>query len=183
MRFVDGPELDLNHPATLPVSGTASYQGSSGGLYATRYGTDAAVPAGSQELGEFSAVATLTANFSSGTIEGCVGCVGSILLSGVYYDATTGDAEAFEDFASDYQLRLGTVSFDRSNATFEGTDVTLSHLNVPITQSSGVWAGQFSNLPIASDDPRLVAGTFGGQGSTSGGSQAVFVGAFAAGKQ
>ena len=49
--FIDGPELDKNNPPTLPISGTASYRGSSGGLYLAVAGTDSTYPAGSQELG------------------------------------------------------------------------------------------------------------------------------------
>ena len=182
--FVDGPELDMSNPPSLPVSGAASYQGSSAGLYALQYGTDGgAVPAGSEELGEFAGIATLTANFTAGTIGGCVGCVGDILLSGVYHDSASGDVSTFEDVPTAYRVNLGAVAFNRSNATFQGSNVTLTHPLAPDTQSSGAWAGQFSNRMNGSGDPRLVAGTFGGEGATPGGSRTVFVGAFAAGSR
>ena len=38
--FVDGPELSLSNPPSLPISGTASYAGSSAGMYAFKYGSD-----------------------------------------------------------------------------------------------------------------------------------------------
>ena len=182
--FVDGPELDLSNPPTLPLSGTASYQGSSAGMYALQYGRDGDnVPAGSEELGEFSGIATLTANFSAGTIAGCIGCVGDILLSGVYYDSATGEVLGFDGVPTGYRVNLGRVAFNRSNATFQGSNVTLSHPLATVASSSGTWAGQFSNRLNGSGDPRLVAGTFGGEGSTAGGSRTVFVGAFAAGSR
>ena len=59
------------------------------------YGSDGgAVPEGSEELGEFSGIATLTADFNAGTIDGCIGCAGNVLFSGVHYDKSTGGASA-----------------------------------------------------------------------------------------
>lgn len=95
--FVDGPELSLSDPPELPVSGTASYEGQAAGLYAYRYGTDDPQAAtGSEELGEFTGPATLTADFSDGTIGGCIGCSGTVYVSGVTYHRN-GQAETFED--------------------------------------------------------------------------------------
>ena len=182
--FTDGPELDLNNPPTLPISGTASYRGSASGMYASESGTDVAgVPAGSEEYGKFFGVATLNADFGAGTISGCVGCVEDILLSGDYYDKATGDVSAFENVPSAYRLSLGAVSFDRAAGTFQGSNVTLSHALLPGMHSSGTWAGQFSNRSNSAGNPRVVAGTFGGESSTPGGSKVVFIGAFAAGSR
>ena len=181
--FVDGPELNLNDPPAMPISGTADYRGSSAGLYASVYGTDGGVPPGSAEIGEFLGVATLSADFSAGTIDGCVGCVGDVYLSGVYYDGITGMSSIFEDTPTDYQVNLGTVPFNRSNGTFQGSNVTVSSATAAPFESSGTWAGQFSNVPNNSGDPRLVGGAFGGHASTAGGTQALFIGAFAAGAQ
>ena len=179
--FVDGPELDLAAPATLPVAGTASYRGRAAGLYAAEYGTDATVPPGSGEIGEFSGSADLTADFGAGTIRGCVGCSDRIRLTGVSIDSATGEVDSF-GVVSDYRLEFGATPLDRGNATFQGTDVTLSHPDIQVV-STGHWAGQLSNRPDAAGDPRAVAGAFGGQATTAGGSRAVFVGAFAAGKR
>ena len=181
--FIDGPELNLNDPPVLPISGTADYRGSSAGLYASVYGTDGGVPLGSTELGEFFGIATLNADFSAGTIDGCVGCEGDIYLSGVYENIDTGALNTFENIPRDYEVNFGSVPFDRNNGTFQGSNVTLSSVRAPITQSNGVWAGQFSNIPNNSGDPRLVGGTFGGQAETAGGTKALFLGAFAAGAQ
>ena len=176
--FVEGPELSLSEPPTLPVSGTATYRGPSSGLYASEYGSDfPGVPVGSHELGEFNATATLAANFGFGTIEGRVN---DVTLSGYYYDNVSGQVTEFANVPTDYQLHLGSVSINRNNATFQGSDVRASSQFVDISQSSGAWAGQFSNRLNGAGDPRLVAGTFGGSAETRGGTRTAFVGAFAA---
>ena len=179
--FVDGPELDIETPATLRVTGTASYRGRAAGLYAAEYGTDATAPPGSGEFGEFSGSADLTADFGAGTIRGCIGCSDRIRLAGVFTNSATGEVDGF-DVVSDYRIEFGATPLNRGNATFQGADATLSHAGIPAV-SSGYWAGQLSNRPDAAGEPRAVAGAFGGQATTAGGSRAVFVGAFAAGKR
>ena len=154
------------------------------GMYAFKYGSDSpGASPGSEELGGFSAVATLTADFSAGTIEGCVGCQGQLLVSGVTYHSNTGQTETFENYATDWRVNFGSVPMNRSNGTFQGTNVNVSHPLATVTQSSGIWAGQFSNRSNSSGNPRLAAGTFVGQATTSGASRAAFIGAFAAGNQ
>ena len=170
--FVDGPELDIDNPPSLPVTGTADYAGAAAGLYATEAGTDIpGVTAGTAEVGEFSGLATLTANFGTGTISGCVGCFGSVDLTpaGGY------------TYATNYRVHLGAAPIARAQGTFRAANVTVSNPDIPISRSSGVWGGQFSNR-LDGGDPRLAAGTFAGQAATPGGSRGVFVGAFAAGK-
>lgn len=158
--FVDGPEI--SSPATMPVSGSATYNGEAEGLYATTYGSDQPRRQGETEIGGFYGDLALTANFSARTIGGCVGCGSGILVDG---------------YASDYRIRLGSTPFE-NNGTFRSRSVTLENPNVPIASSSGAWGGRFSNIPNTVGDPRLVAGTLGGQATTLGGSEAVFVGAF-----
>ena len=171
--FVDGPELDANDRPTLKTSGTASYEGKASGVYASRYGTDnPSIPAGTVVAGDFSGIATLTANFGDGSIGGCVGCDGGILLSSI-------DGNGYRE---NYELRFGDALIDRSKGNFQGSNVSLFNSDIVISSSSGEWAGQFSNR-LDDNDPRIVAGTFVGQGSTDGGSEGVFIGAFAAGKQ
>ena len=174
--FVDGPEL--SSAPVLPNLGTASYSGSAGGLYAQVYGTDAAAPDGSTEIGEFSATAELTANFASMTIFGCVGCSGGVETVGIFHDASTGETyEVYDTSDVRVQLRPAPIS---SNGNFRNRDVTVTSPGVDVTSTSGSWGGQFSNIPDAQGDPRLVAGTFGGEVTTSGGTETVFVGAYAA---
>ena len=181
--FIDGPEMDGDNPPTLPIAGTASYRGSSAGGYLALAGTDANYPVGSLEVGEFVGTATLSADFLAGTINGCVGCEDDIYLRGTVFNSATGLSDEFIGLPTDYEVNLGSVPFDRSDGRFDGENVTVTSPSVPITQSSGIWAGQFSNVPNDNGDPRLVGGAFGGLASTAGGTQALFIGAFAAGAQ
>ena len=174
--FVDGPEL--SSAPVLPNLGTASYRGLARGLYARVYGTDTADPADSTEIGEFSATAELTANFASMTIFGCVGCSGGVETVGIFHDASTGETYEVND-TSDVRVQLGPAPIS-SNGNFRNRDVTVTSPGVDVTSTSGSWGGQFSNIPDAQGDPRLVAGTFGGEATTSGGTEAVFVGAYVA---
>ena len=89
--FVDGPEI--SSPATMPVSGSATYNGEAEGLYATTYGSDQPRRQGETEIGGFYGDLALTADFSARTIGGCVGCGSGILVDG---------------YASDYRIRLGS---------------------------------------------------------------------------
>ena len=179
--FVDGPELSLVNPPTLPISGTASYAGSAAGMYAVLYGTDFSVPAGSGEFGEFLGTATLNADFSAGTIGGCIGCRGDVFLTGSYENSVTGETREFGGVPTDYEVHLGRRHSTGALAHFQGSNVALSSPTVAITETSGYWAGKFSNKLNENDNPRLAAGTFGGEGATAGGTKALFVGAFAAG--
>lgn len=186
--FVDGPELRL--PPNLPTTGTARYEGLGAGAFATRYGTGftgAGVAPGSTEIGEFEGTTTLTANFADNTISGCFGCKGDVLLSGVFEDRATGAQRAFVNTPTDYQIRLGAAQIG-SDGSFRASDVTLSSATVQragfgFTEQGGSWGGKFSNIPVSTGEPRLVAGTFGGRAALSDGTQAAYIGAFAAGKQ
>ena len=76
--FIDGPELDLSNPPDMPVSGTATYAGGTGGLYEYRHGSAWDELEGEHQYVEFSAPIVLTADFSEATISGCIGCTGDI---------------------------------------------------------------------------------------------------------
>ncbi len=162
--YVVGPELSLGDPPRLPVSGSAVYEGDAGGVF-TLQGAFAEQrrDAGLAVEGDFTWEARLVADFAAGTVGGCIGCAYGLL----------GGAG---------RLELGTVSFDRANGTFRGTEVTLSTAVVSTTGSSGKWAGQFSNIPDGSGAPRLAAGTFDARASASDGSTVALVGAFGAGR-
>ena len=160
--FADGPEISMSNRPTMPVRGTASYIGEAEGLYGVEYGTDAPGYEGTSAIGIFYADMALTADFNARTIGGCMGCNGGVFLDGD---------------PSNYRVRLGATSF-ASNGTFRGSSVSLENPDVDIVSTSGAWGGMFSNQPNADGDPRLVAGTLGGEARTSGGSEAVFVGAY-----
>ena len=158
--FADGPEISMSNRPTMPVQGTASYSGYAEGLYAGEDATGA-------DIGRFQGDMGLTADFAASTIGGCVGCNGGVSLDGV---------------PSDYLVRLGATPFE-SNGVYRGTSVTVEHPDLEFVSNSGAWGGMFSNVPDANGDPRLVAGTLGGQAATADGSRAVFVGAYFATSQ
>ena len=158
--FADGPEISMSNRPTMPVLGTASYSGYAEGLYA---GQDTE----GTEIGIFQGDMALTADFAASTISGCVGCNGGVSLNGS---------------PSDYRVRLGATPFE-SNGVYRGTSVTVEHPDLEFVSNSGAWGGMFSSVPDADGDPRLVAGTLGGQAATADGSKAVFVGAYYATSQ
>ena len=175
--FVDGPELDLSAPPDMPISGTASYSGPANGIYAAQYGTDTVGPPGSTIIGEYFGTMDLTADFGANSIRGCVGCSGTAAYYGDYTDGSTGETYPYIDQEEVPTTRIlfGDTPFD-SNGTFTGTNVTIVDDAIPFTSSSGAWGGRFSNLPAANGDPRLVAGTGGGEAESAGGSSVIFIG-------
>ena len=76
--IVDGPEIDPAHPPDIPLSGTASYVGLAGGIYA--YAPGATIDEKEFPLvsDAWEGISTLTADFAAGTISGCIGCVGDL---------------------------------------------------------------------------------------------------------
>ena len=184
--FVDGPELSSANPPNMPVRGQAVYSGPTSGVYVGRYGADAAAlfgaSVGSGEVGAFTSTIDLTASFAQGTISGCVGCRSGVLLSGIFVDAATGQASTFENVSSPTRVHLGPASFG-SDGAFRNRDVTVESSLYQVASSSGAWGGRFSNILDSNGDPRLVAGTYGGEGTSAGGSEAAFVGAFGVPRQ
>ena len=172
--FVDGPEL--RGTPTIPVSDSATYRGIAGGMYVAKYGTDLAttiIPRNSIEAGDFSGDVSLTANFAS---SGISGLVNNIRLTGV--TATpSGRITTFVNLPSAYEVLLPSVTIN-SDGSFEGSNVRLTHPQIPIVQTGGSWGGKFSTVDDTAGNPRLVAGTLGGTATTSGGSEGTFLGAF-----
>ena len=181
--FVDGPELSSS--PNMPVLGQAQYRGPTAGLYVSRVGSGfpGSAPSGSIQVGEFISFVSLTADFASESISGCVGCITPIVTSGIYTDGETGATYAFTNETAYYQVHLGTARFG-SNGQFSSTSVTIipTFPNAPAVQSSGSWGGTFSNIPDSTGQPRLVAGTLGGSARLPDGSEGAFVGAWFAGK-
>ena len=175
--FVDGPELSLTSPASLPNQGTASYYGPAGGAYSVLHGTGEGGTPGSTEIGEFASTVELTADFAGGTIDGCVGCRDGVALFGVLHDADTGEESDILLENSGYRLHLDPTSLD-SNGTFLGQQLRLEHATTSVASTTGAWGGQFSNNADSAGDPRLVAGTFGAEATGADESEAVFLGSF-----
>ena len=62
----------------LPVDGTAAYAGQAGGL-SYEAGSDWGENEGAFVIDEYQGTVTLTADFSDGTLRGCIGCVGDLV--------------------------------------------------------------------------------------------------------
>lgn len=169
-----GPELSGN--PVLPSLGTASYAGPAAGLYAYQYGSDrSGIAQGSAEIGEYSATATFMADFNTNTISGCIGCVGRITVAGIGV-SPTGETLPFENTVS-ARVRLGATAFG-SDGDFRSRNLSVEMDGRTVTDTSGSWGGQFSNIQDAASNPRLAAGTTGADWTESDGSRGAFVGAY-----
>ncbi|MDE0058527.1 MAG: hypothetical protein OXI22_08140 [Defluviicoccus sp.] len=173
--FVDGPEL--RGMPTLPSGGTATYEGGASGLYAYVQGDG---PAGSGEAGLFSAMARLTADFGAGTVAGCIGCTGGIMV--LADDAASEDEVAIEPETIPANIVLSPAPIG-SDGTFLDDGVAVEIAGRDIADSSGAWGGRFSTVADAAGDPRLAAGTAGAEWTEADGSQGVFLGSWFADKQ
>ena len=173
--FVDGPEIS-GTPPTLPDTGTASYTGPAQGFYHHVYRGNPLVPEGTQEIGEVAGTITLTVDFANNLINGCVGCAHRSQVSGVAIYPNGGTYE-FDGTPVGYQVIYGPTTI-ASDGSFRDSSVRLVNPDHPVTSSSGSWGGQFSNIPDADGDPRLVTGTGGGDYAHENGTHGVWIGAF-----
>ncbi len=168
--FVDGPEI--SRPASVPVSGTASYNGIAAGIYASQYGTD--VPGGTLgtiEVGSYSGAFHAVADFSRGIVSGSVS---NITVDAV---ATEPDGSVYSGNASvPTRLEIGAAAIG-SDGTFTGTNVRLVDPRFSFSSNEGSWGGRFSTIDDVTGDPRAVAGTHGGSATTTGGTAVRFIGA------
>ena len=123
--FIDGPETDPGHQPPLPMEGTASYIGGAAGRYLYRYGDDWGDAKGKISSEEFAATMTLEADFTAGTIGGCLGCERDIEVRRLHLASAfkTFEPEAVELLANprDHELHLAPTSFN-PDGTFEADD-------------------------------------------------------------
>ena len=173
--FVDGPEISGTAP-TLPDAGTASYTGPAQGFYHHVYRGNPLFPDGTQEIGEVAGTITLSVDFANSLIDGCVGCAHRSQVSGVAIYPNGGTYE-FENASIGYRVIYGPTAIG-PDGNFRDSSVRLVNSDHPVTSSSGSWGGQFSNIPDASGDPRLVTGTGGGEYAHENGTHGVWIGAF-----
>ena len=178
--FIDGPELDvIANPPRLPVQGQAAYRGAAGGIYRYQYGEDWGELAGTLGMDEYEAIATLTADFSDGTLRGCIGCEGDITIRhGQLHQHLSDAVQPLAEPPTDYELHLGAASFYPDDGTFEHPDVTVKHPNRALTPLGGFWGGGFSNIPDPAGNPRLVAGFSSAAFEEADGSLGYFWGIF-----
>lgn len=173
--FIDGTDYPAPRDAayTLPVAGTATYNGRAGGLYVASAGTDSELP-GALAIGEYEGRATLTADFETMRIGGRVD---QIFAGGGLTELPDGTQYATGVSATDIEMIFRPVPID-SDGTFFGDNVGFTSQTYNITNSSGSWAGQFSTVEDARGNPRAAAGTNTGYLETAGRSRAFFTGAF-----
>lgn len=158
--FIEGTELDTSSSPQMPVTGAATYTGSSGGLYAYQYGSGWGELAGTEVFEEVQGIITLRADFLNKTIQGCIGCTGDIEIQRSHLRLALGWRQGTPPAAmpTDYEVHLGPTPFTREGA-FRTADVRVAHPDRSFVQTSGSWEGRFSNRPDGAGHPRLVAGT------------------------
>ena len=173
--FIDGPELDPSNPPRLPETGTASYVGTIGGVYAYRYGSDWENPEAPVVADEFAGTVSLHLDFSDGTLSGCAGCIGDLGIVREHLFAYLGFRRRPEPLAppTDYELHFDLTDI-RPDGSFDHTGVSVRHPDRAIVRSSGQWAGNVSNIPDADGFPRLVAGKAAVEFDEADGSQGQF---------
>lgn len=170
--FMDGPEFDT--APTLPLSGTATYEGRAQGLHTVQY-----VPGEfgrtkrDFRIGEFDGDVTLTADFANLVIGGWIDNI---------YSTEESSSVQRPRSTRPYIISLGQAPID-SNGGFTGS-VGVSTRSNNVASSEGGWNGQFSGVPVSGTDrnPRLVGGTFGTTWVHTGGTTGQYVGSFYAGK-
>ena len=177
--FYDGSAY-RSPPESLPVRGTARYEGSANGFVALEYGTGiAGRPQGTVVGADWRGTTTLTADFADNSISGCIGCTGNIRLTEWLVPDGVQRRPAGTEIST--RIHLGRTSVG-ADGTFRGATVTLSDPDAsayPLTSSSGAWGGKFSNIPYSGTVlPLTVAGTVGGKAAWSNGSHAAYVGTF-----
>ena len=170
--FIDGPAFDM--AAQIPSLGTATYTGRTGGVYVARGGSDAIVN-GAFEEGQYESDLSLTANFANMTIGGNADNV-VIFDTSVYHPDGTHLFDSAAE-ATTYRVDYAPAPI-MSNGTFTGNNITVTSQDYDVDTTSGTWAGQFSGVNDGDGNPRAVAGTNAVYFDTTGGSEAIFTGAF-----
>ncbi|MCY4419868.1 MAG: hypothetical protein OXC42_01210 [Gammaproteobacteria bacterium] len=174
--FMDGPEIDTEVPPTLPVTGTASYEGASGGIFQYRYSAQHPEHPGGYAIAEYGGSASFTADFAEMTVSGCIGCNGGLVLlqDQPLQHLLDGLANAPATVAG-YTLHLGPVPFNEAGI-FENDRISVRHPSKNVLTTEGYFGGQFSNLPNSNGDPRLMTGIYDGTLSEADGARARFLG-------
>lgn len=165
--YVDGPEFSSS--ASVPVIGSATYEGVASGLVSVKAG------AGSRgilrETGRYYGDFRLTADFSSGLVSGAIHS-DAITTFFSFGDGTSG----WDSREIDSRIDLGPTSIN-SDGSFSGSDVTLTTAFVPNPlPSEGYWGGRFSTIDDSAGAPRAVAGTHGATIPLPGGASITYVG-------
>ena len=133
---------------------------------------------GERVIDEYQGTLTLTADFTDGTLRGCIGCVGDIVTTRTHFGVFLGeDPRDVRGLAKDYELHLATAILGE-NGVFERDRVTVRHPERTVASSEGSWSGILSSRRDTDGNPRLVAGISDVEFKESDGSQGLFLGSF-----
>ncbi len=169
--IIDGPEFDSDDLSEWPVSGTASYAGLAGGVYG--YVPGATIEERHFVFDGWEGLATLSADFGEGTVNGCIGCVGDLTVRSAVAPASRGDVQ--HDI-SDYELHLFEQPFGTGD--FDGGPAEVRHPIREVTFSKGRWGGSLSKKLDAAGNPRLIVGFGAGYFEEADGSLGELFGSF-----
>ena len=176
--LIDGPELDHGVVPQVPVDGTATYVGQAGGLYSYVLGSDHGENEGGFVIDEYQGVVALTADFTDGTLRGCIGCEGDLVTQRAHFGVFLGEDLIDEQgLSEDYEIHLATAII-REDGGFERERVTVRHPERTVTQSEGYWGGALSSRQDTDGNPRLVAGFNVVSFAEGDGAEGQFVGSF-----
>ncbi len=162
--FLDGPELnpEKNQPK-FPVKGAASYHGTAGGAFTYLYGESWGDAKEKLSHNEYEAAVTLTADFGEGTIGGCIGCEGDILIKSQHLQSLV---DKIEDEAiierrvdpKDYEVHFAPTKFNQYGLFESEEGVSVTHPERIGQTIVGYWVGNISNRNDGAGNPRLVTG-------------------------
>ena len=161
--FIDGPEIDsTSRPPEMPVTGRARYAGEGGGIFRYEYGSDWGDLEGRVVLDEYRATMNVVADFESGTLHGCLGCIGDIEADREHLVYLLGD-EANVALApvADYEIHFQPVTYNADStfeSAFDSAAGSVRHPDRNIAESLAFWGGSFSNVEDADGYPRLIGG-------------------------
>ncbi len=129
------------------------------GFFRDRYASDWTVVEAPVDVEEFTGTIPITADFSDQAVQGCIGCVGDLVLEREHLYGALGFRRGVpQALPADYELHFGATDI-YSNGAFVGTDVTVTHPERTVTEAGGSWDGRLSNRSDADGNPRLVAGS------------------------
>ncbi|MDE0033155.1 MAG: hypothetical protein OXU75_08495 [Deltaproteobacteria bacterium] len=162
--FLDGPELNPEKQPKFPVKGAASYHGTAGGTFDYFYGENWGDAKGKDSHDEYEAAVTLTADFGEGTIGGCIGCEGDIVIKSQHLQSLIDTIETGATIErrvdpKDYEVHFAPTKFNHHGVFESEEGVSVTHPErIGQTTYYGSWAGNISNRNDSAGNPRLVAG-------------------------
>ena len=165
--YIDGPEIDPRNPPSLPAMGTASYSGGAGGRFLYKYGDSWPEDVqGKVSTEEITGIMTLKADFAAGTLEGCWGCEGDLVVQRLHlvsaFDRIEEEPVELLMSPKDYNVHFAPGKFNPDGTFYIQEGVTVTHPERSIERIRfGYLAGNISNRQDSAGNPRLVTG-FGG---------------------